>query len=144
MSTPAYEVDFYLWATETARALREGRLADVDLEHVAEEIEDMGKKERRELASRLTVVLVHLLKWRYQPARRSRSWRLTLVRQRQGLEPVLEESPSLRGTLPEALARAYIRARTRAETETGLPAETFPAACPFTAEQVLNVEFWPE
>ncbi len=144
MSTPAYEVDFFRWATETARALREGRIADVDLAQVAEEIEDMGKKERRELASRLTVVLMHLLKWTHQPGRRSRSWRTTLVRQRQELATVLEESPSLRAELPEVMVRAYAHARLRAATETGLPEDTFPAGCPFTVDQALDPGHWPE
>ena len=144
MSTAPYDTDFYRWTAETARALREGRLADVDLGHVAEEIEDMGKKERRELLSRMAVLLAHLLKWVRQPGRRSNSWRATAAEQRLELQLLLEDSPSLRREMEGQLARAYGRAVLIAIEDTDLPESAFPTACPFAVDQVLDPSFWPE
>jgi hypothetical protein len=129
---------------ETARALREGRVSDVDMGEVAEELEEMARSQRRELVSRLSVLLAHLLKWRYQPERRSRSWTATVTRQRSEVGLLLEESPSLRRSQGEALARAYPIAVRSAASETGLPEDTFPAGCPFTVDQALDPGHWPE
>lgn len=144
MSTTPYETDFYRWTAETARALREGRLADVDLEHVAEEIEDMGKSERRELVNRMAVLLAHLLKWSRQPEQRGNSWRATVEEQRAGVLELIEDSPSLRAVLLERLPDAYAKALRLVVRDTGLDRDTLPFACPFTVDEALDPGFWPD
>lgn len=145
MGAPSnYDSDFYAWAMEQAALIRAGNLAAVDLEHVAEEIESMGKTEKRELIGRLNVLLLHLLKWRYQPGFRSRSWRLSVEEQRYRLEGHLRDNPSLKAKLPETIADAYHIARVEAERETGFPRATFPETCPWSFDQISDDDFWPE
>ncbi len=139
-----YEQDFYAWLMHNARLIREGQFAEVDSEHVAEELESMGRSEKRELVSRLTVLLTHLLKWCYQPDRRSRSWQYTIEEQRQKVCEVLEDSPSLRHEIDTTVSRAYDRALLRACQEPHLDKTTFPALCPYTIDQILDVLFYPE
>jgi len=139
-----YERDFYAWANEQAGLLRAGRLSEADIEHVAEEIESMGKTEKRELVSRLTVLLLHLLKWRFQPGLRGASWRNSVRVQRIALAAHLRDNPSLKATLAEAIADAYRIARIEGETETGLSEETFPAVCPWPFERMMAEDFWPD
>jgi hypothetical protein len=114
--------------------------------HLAEELEDMGKSNRRALLNRLQVLVMHLLKYRHQPHLRSRSWEMTIRNQRDVIQDLLQESPSLSTILnePDKLAQAYIRAMRDAVAETGLSPNTFPSDCPFTLEQLLDPEFWPE
>ncbi len=140
----AYDDDFFAWTEEQARLLRAGELAEIDTLNLAEEIESVGRSDRREIRSRLMVLLAHLLKWRFQPDERSASWLSTVREQRDQIESILEDSPSLRPVIAEALTRAYKRARTVAAEETGLPETTFPADCPFTPEQIMAEEFLPE
>ncbi len=135
-----YDRDFYAWANEQAGLLREGRLSGADVANIAEEIESLGRNEKRELRSRLSVLLLHLLKWRHQPARRSRSWELSIANARNDLAEHLADSPSLRAMLPEAVASAYRRARLHAEQQTGLPAQAFPTECPWTFDQAMTEE----
>jgi len=104
----------------------------------------MGKTEKRELVSRLTVLLMHLLKWRFQPLLQGPSWRLTIRNQRMDIEDHLSDNPSLKAQIPDAMARAYRKALGEAALETGLPETTFPATCPWTFEQVSAAGFWPE
>jgi len=139
-----YDTDFYAWANEQAALLRAGRLAEADVENIAEEIESMGKSERRELISRLGVLLHHLLKWRHQPELRGRSWSLTIEHQRLRLARHLAENPSLKSQLDAVMAEAYEDARVDAERETHLPRSTFPADCPFTFDEAMNPNFWPD
>ena len=141
-----YEQDFYTWCLTTAALIREGKWYDLDREALAEEIESLGKSDWRELASRIAVLLRHLLKWRYQPERRQRgrSWRSTIWEQRSRLRRLLRQSPSLVPMVPQTIQEEYAEARQRASEETGLPLTTFPAACEWTAEQVLNADFWPD
>jgi len=139
-----YEQDYAAWATETGRLIREGRFTELDLENLAEEIEAMAGRDRREVLSRLTAVIHHLLKWKYQPEQRSASWRTTVVTQRGEITLLLEQSPSLRPTVPRSLAQVYGHAVTRAIAETGLPADAFPARCPFSVAQILDLEFFPD
>lgn len=143
MSIP-HDQDFYAWACEQAAFLRAGRLSELDLEHLAEEIDSMGASDRRELMSRLTVLLSHLLKWQYQPERRGTSWRLTIAEQRRSIERLLEDSPSLRQRIPEFLDSEYADARDSAMYETQLSKSVFPAQCPYTPEQVMAKDFWPD
>lgn len=139
-----YEKDFYAWTIHNAKLLREGKLSEVDIEHVAEEIESMGKGERRELVNRLAVLIAHLLKWKYQAIRRSRSWKLTIKEQRVQLTHLFEESPSLKHEIEPRLKDAYEQAVIIAERETALEEKTFPKTCPFDLKQCLNQNFFPE
>jgi hypothetical protein len=143
MST-LYDQDFHAWTQEQAALLRAGRLAEADIDHLAEEIDSMGRTERRELVNRLVVLLLHLLKWQVQPGRRGNSWRLSVKEQRLRLAAHLEDNPSLKAGLDAAIARAWRLARIEAERETGLPESTFPAECPFDVRQILDDGFWPE
>jgi hypothetical protein len=133
-----YETDVVAWAEAQAEALRAGRLDDLDLANLAEEIQGLADRDRRELRSRLRVLVMHLLKWQHQPDQRSRSWDATIDAQRADLEDLLDSSPNLRREVPDALAKIYPRAVKRAAKETGLPVAMFPRTCPFTPDQILN------
>ena len=139
-----YDEDFYLWTEEQARLLRSGDLSAIDAANIAEEIESMGRSDRRDLKSRLIVLLAHLLKWLYQPEARSRSWSDTIREQRQQIQLVLEDSPSLRSAAEQILNQAYRIARENAAEETGISEAAFPDACPFTPDKVLSRGFLPE
>lgn len=139
-----YESDFYGWTLEQANLLRSGRLDEVDLEHLIEEIESMGRGEKRELEHRLMVLLQHLLKWQFQPSHQGRSWRLTIQEQRREIPDVLEDNPSLKPTLADVMAKAYAKARKAASQETDTPVKMFPEQCPWTFEQALSEDFLPE
>lgn len=143
--TPAdlYEKDFYEWTVRNASLLRSGRASEADLAHIAEEIEDMGKRERRELLHRQSILIAHLLKWKVQPDRRSRSWELTIRVQRKDLAKLISENPSLLPYLKESLPEAYEHAAVDAMTETGRPESDFPSTCPFTLDLVLDADFLP-
>jgi hypothetical protein len=150
VSTAAlYDRDFYRWCLDQARALRalsamRANLAvPLDLDNLAEEIESLGKSQERELFSRYVVILVHLLKWRFQPERRTRSWRSTLLVQRDELESLYRFSPGLKALRRATLEEAYPIARNRAARETRLPLATFPETCPFTLEEIEDPEFLP-
>ena len=139
-----YDEDFFAWANEQAALLRAGKLAAADIEHIAEEIESMGRTEKREFVNRLAVLLLHLLKWRFQPERRGNSWRLSISNQRRQLGRHLRDNPSLKSALPEALDDAFGDAVNDAAGETGLSVETFPTACPWPFEQIMDAGFWPD
>ncbi len=139
-----YDEDFFAWASEQAALLREGKLGQADLEHIAQEIESMGRTEKRELISRLTVLMLHLLKWRFQPTMRSKSWRLSIEGQRLDIEAHLQDNPSLKASMAEAIAFSYRRALIEAERETGLEAGSFPRDCPWSFEEMMAGDFWPE
>lgn len=147
-TTTLYGTDFYAWARQQAQLLRAEELEKLDLPNLIEELEAMSLRERRELTSRLIVLLMHLLKWQYQPAphgrAQPRSWLSTITSQRQKVELLLEDSPSLRREVVDRLSYAYPRARLQASRETDLPLATFPATCPYTAEQVLDDGFFPD
>jgi hypothetical protein len=142
-TAPLYERDFYAWANAQAALLRAGKLAQADIEHIAEEIESMGKTEKRELISRLAVLLAHLLKWRYQPRLKGASWETTIRVQRIDLALHMDDNPSLKNQLPEAITTAYRKAVIEAAGETGLPEDTFPSVCPWPFEQFMDEGFWP-
>jgi hypothetical protein len=139
-----YDRDFYAWANEQAALLRAGKLGQADLEHIAEEIESMGKTEKRELVSRLTVLMLHLLKWRFQPEFRSRSWRLSVQEQRLQVASHLADNPSLKARQAATIADSYRLAVIGAQRETGLDAEVFPTGCPWSFEQMMDDDFWPD
>lgn len=145
LSTPSlYDQDFYAWANEQAALLRAGKLAEADIENIAEEIESLGKTEKRELVSRLTVLLLHLLKWRFQPSRRGRSREATITVQRNDVTDHLRDNPSLSAQLDEAMTRAYRKAAISAMGETDLPLSTFPVVCPSSFDQIMAQDFWPD
>jgi hypothetical protein len=143
MTPDLYEKDFYEWTVRNASLLRSGRASEADLAHIAEEIEDMGKRERRDLLHRLSIVIAHLLKWKVQPDRRSRSGELTIRVQRKDLAKLLSENPSLQPYLENSLAEAYEHAVVDAMTETGCPESDFPSSCPFTLDVVLDADCLP-
>nr|WP_274600207.1 DUF29 domain-containing protein [Thiocystis violacea] len=134
--------DRHAWAMESARMLRTGQMSELNLGRIAEELEDRGRSEKQALSSHLKVLVLHLLKWRYQPAFRGLSWKLSITHARDEVMELLEDSPSLRATLPELLMRRYPAARRRAILETGLREETFPRASPFTLDQLLDADDW--
>ncbi|HND97106.1 MAG TPA: DUF29 domain-containing protein [Plasticicumulans sp.] len=150
MGANLYDTDFCAWAQRQAELIRAGRLAEVDFEHVAEEIESMGRSEAREAVSRLTVLLAHLLKWQHQPERREpeisgRSWRRTLTEQRRSLAKLFRDSPSLRARLPELIVDAYPDAAEFARLETGLIDPPWSAdECPYSPGEVMADDFLPQ
>ena len=144
MSNTLYDQDFYAWANEQAGLLRAGNLSAADIEHIAEEIESMGRSEKRELTNRLGVLLLHLLKWQYQPDRRGKSWRNTIATQRLDVADHLADNPSLHAKLGQSISDAYKRARLAAANETDLDADAFPVTCPWAFEQVMDPDFWPD
>lgn len=140
--THSYEQDFYAWTQEQAHLLRAGNLLNIDINHLAEEIEDMGRSEKRTLSSRLEILLIHLLKWQFQPTHRGNSWQLTICEQRIRLAEHLADNPSLWSALDERLGKSYKLAILGAGKETGM--NNFPPICPYTIEQILQETFFPE
>jgi hypothetical protein len=139
-----YEVDFYAWTQEQARLLRERRWNDLDLDNLIDEVESVGRSDKRQIESRLEVLLAHLLKWKFQPGGRGNSWVGTIFEQRSRLIGLVEESPSLREFQRQEVFKGYAAARLLASRETGIALGVFPEECPFTPEQVLDLEYFPE
>jgi hypothetical protein len=146
MSTTAalYDQDFYLWCLETCATLGAREFEALDVCHLIEEIRALAGRDRRELTSRLETLVMHLLKWHYQPAERSGSWRGTIRRERREIARLLVQSPSLKQMVPDDITTGYPHAREDASDETGLRLDTFSVTCPWTPEQVLDETFWPE
>lgn len=144
--TAGYDTDFYTWTQAQAALLREGAFNELDLVNLAEEIESLGKSDRRALGSHLEGLVMHLLKWQYQPRRRQtgHSWYSTIVEHRSQIRAIVEDSPSLQRAVSVLLERRYPSARQRASGDTHLSLVTFPEACPWSAEQVLDAAFFPE
>jgi hypothetical protein len=140
----AYDDDFFAWTQEQARLLREGNFSQLDVENVAEELESMGRSDKREIDSRLEVLLMHLLKWQVQTGMQSASWAGTIKEQRRRIRKLLQESPSLRPLVAQMIPEAYVEGREKAATETGLTEAMFPAQCPYSPEQILSEDFLPE
>lgn len=138
-----YETDFYSWTQEQAKLLRHQQWNQLDLPNLIEEIESLGKQQRAELRNRLNVLIGHLLKWEYQAKRRSRSWLMTIRVQRRDIQELLEENPSLKPYLEEALQKIYESGRDLAVGETNLPLKTFPDNCPYTLEEIFRDGFYP-
>ena len=139
-----YKTDFFAWTQEQSTLIRAKRWSEIDVEHLAEEVEDMGKNERRSLESRLEILLMHLLKWQVQKDRRSNSWRRTIKDQRRRLEKLLSENPSLKVELLEFVEDVYPSAIVASANEAGLDDENFPVNCPYSVEQVLDSNYLPE
>jgi hypothetical protein len=139
-----YEKDFYAWTQEQANLIRQGKFNEIDTLHIIDEIESMGRSEKRALKSRLAVLLMHLLKWQYQPTFRGVSWTITIRNQRWEIAELLEDNPSLQHWVADTMLDAYKQARLNAQTETALRLDVFPEECPWTVEQVISNEFFPE
>lgn len=142
-SSELYEVDFQAWTQQQAKLLQEKKWSGLDLPNLVEEIEALGRQERRELENRLGVLLGHLLKWEFQPDNRSKSWFATIREQRRRSLRLLEQNPSLHSYLPEALESAYQDALDLAVRETSMSYKTFPQECRYSLEQALDFEFFP-
>lgn len=142
----SYESDVVAWAKEQAALIRAGQFDQLDLTHIAEEIEDVGKSEQRELASRMAVLLAHILKWKFQPQKRSVSWTLTIKEPRRLLVRRVQKTPSLSPILsdPEWVDEIWVDAKALAEKETGLDMSTYPEICPWSMADVLTPEWLPD
>ena len=139
-----YDVDFNLWVEEQVVALKGGRLEDLDLPNLIEEVESLARKDRKALRSYLEVLLIYLLKWQFQPEKRSKSWDTSITRARIEIEDIYMDSPSLRNYLPTVTGKVYDRAKLLAAKETGLAKTAFPAECPYELKQALDMDFLPE
>ena len=140
----SYEKDFYSWTQEQAELLKNGRFSELDIDNLIEEVESMGKSEKRELESRLTILLLHLLKWKYQEVRRGRSWQLSIDEQRIQFEKTLNENPGLKPALDEIIKDAYRLAVIKAARETKISKAVFPECCPWTLAQFIEDGFYPD
>ncbi|MGF1524007.1 MAG: DUF29 domain-containing protein [Leptolyngbyaceae cyanobacterium] len=146
MKTPLYDRDFHQWTQHQIALLQREQWAELDAANLIEELADLGRSEQKELGSYLKVLMMHLLKWQYQPQRRTQSWEVTIANCRDNIQDCLEDSPSLQRFLKdeEWVAKYYRRARRDAAKETAMPINPFPATCPFTIVQVIDAQFWPE
>jgi hypothetical protein len=139
-----YDTDFFAWSQEQAELLRTGRADEADLAVIADEIESMGKSQRRAIVSRLAILILHLLKWERQPALRGASWRLGIANARDALADLFGENSSLKAQSDSLIVSAYRYARRQAAGETGLPDAAFPSTCPWSLETLLDEGFWPD
>ena len=141
--TSLYDRDYALWLEMTIEQLRQQNFDQVDWENVLDEFESMSKRDRRSIKSNLVILLLHLLKWEFQPEIRSGSWTGSIIEHRQRLRDLLNDSPSLRNYLAEVLSLAYSDAIVRAVNETGLEIAMFPIDCPYDIVNILNPSFLP-
>ncbi|MGB3768952.1 MAG: DUF29 domain-containing protein [Phormidesmis sp.] len=139
-----YERDYFAWIEATLRGLQQRDYNSVDWNNLIEEIADMGRREKRSLEGNLVIVLLHLLKWQYQPGRKSRSWASSIAEHRRRIRKQLKDSPSLKTFIVEELSESYTDSVRQASIETGLPIETFPVSCPYAIAQVLDDDFLPQ
>jgi hypothetical protein len=140
-----YDRDFLQWTEHQIACLQKGQWENVDVDHLVEELGDLGRSEQKELGSHLKVLIMHLLKWQYQPDRRTASWEVTLANCRDSIQDCLEDSPSLQRFLNDAewVAKHYRRARRDAAKEIQIQAERFPAKCPYSLDKILDPAFFP-
>lgn len=139
-----YNADFAQWITQATLLLQQGKFDELDIENLIEEVEDLGKRDRRALCSNLEIVLLHLLKWQFQPEQRSASWRGSIREHRRQITRILKDSPSLNAYLQQEYEDCYIGARLQAADETGSPLNTFPPECPYVLAHTLNENFFPD
>lgn len=138
-----YDNDFDNWIQQHIFLLKEHRFSEIDVVHLINELEDMGKSNQRELENRLECLIMHLLKWQYQPNKRSNSWQATIKEQRRRLNRLLKDAPSLKNRMNDAIANVYSDAVDSACGETGLTETVFPNACSYSKEQLLDNEYYP-
>jgi hypothetical protein len=139
----SFDQDFHAWVLEQIELLKDGRFADLDIEHLTDELRAIAMAEKSEIDNRLVVLLQHLLKWEFQPERRSNSWRATILEQRTRINRVISDSPSLRRYPGRVIEKEYVIGRLHASGETGLPLDRFPSTCPYSVAQVLDENFFP-
>jgi hypothetical protein len=139
-----YDTDFYQWTKWNTELLRQGKLDEIDIENIAEEIESLGKRDKRELISRLAVLIMHLLKYQFQPQKISDSWITTISTQRREIKLVIEDSPSLKYNIDKTIDKAFIEAKRQFEEETNIPKEILSETCPYSWEQLTKHEFLPK
>jgi hypothetical protein len=139
-----YDTDFLAWLETTAHLLKTRQLDQIDYDNLIEEIEAMGRSEKTALTSNLRILLMHLLKWKYESSRQSNSWRFTIREHRKRIQQAFLDSPSLKRHFEQVFDVAYKDGRELAADETGMPIDTFPLVCPFTIEQVLDSDYLPE
>lgn len=139
-----YETDFNLWLEETVNLLKQRKLDELDIDNLIEEIEAMGRSEKRGFRSNLEQLLLHLLKWKYQPNKRSGSWESSIIEHRNRTLDDLEDSPSYKPYYEQIFDKCYHNARKYAKAETGLPLNTFPEVCPFTKSEILTADYLPD
>ncbi len=142
--TQLYEKDFCLWIETTANLLKQGQFSELDIENLIEEIETMGRSEKDTLESNLIIVFLHILKWQYQPNKRSRSWESSILEHRRRIHKAIKNSPSLKPFLANVFAECYQYGRKRASIETGLSLRAFPTESPFTIDEILDEDFLPD
>lgn len=140
----SYETDYYAWTADQAERLRQTRPGNIDWENVAEEVESLGRSDKRAIGSDLKVLLEHLIKWRFQPEKRTSSWSDSIEEHRDRILRIIEDSPSLAATPQDILPKEYVRARRKSLRDTKLPAKKVPESSPFTVKQVLDPEFFPD
>jgi len=138
-----YETDFYAWALYNAQLLREKKFSELDIEHLVEELEAMGKRDKRELANRFVILIAHLLKWAYQTHYRSKSWIRSIDEQRIQIKRLVQDNPHLKSYMLEAINSAYGDAVKLAAKETGIAQTCFPAECAYSIEQLVDEDFYP-
>jgi hypothetical protein len=138
-----YENDFYAWALEIAQLIKDKQFDKIDVEHLAEEVESMGAVTRNALESHLIELMLHLLKWQFQPKRKGSSWQKSIGKQRIGIDKVLKQNPSLKYQYQQRIDECYVYAKRYAAVETKLPISTFPETCPYSVEQLFDFEFLP-
>jgi len=144
LTTSLYESDFYGWTLQQAEALRSRNMSELDFENLLEEMEAMGRSEKRGLKNRLVILLIHILKWQYQPERQGNSWKLTIRNQREEVLELLEENPSLKPRIDSVLESAWKKALRETEKETKMDRSSFPAQCPWSFDEVMDDDFWPD
>ena len=144
MSANLHDKDFHAWTLQQADLLKAGKLHEIDLDNLIEEIESMGASERNQLQNRLKVLIGHLLKWQFQPTYRTRSWNATIEEQRLSVMTLIEDNPSLKRILDERITKAYPQGVLLAVKETNLDKKAFPSSCPYSIEQLFDVEFLPD
>jgi len=138
-----YEHDFCAWLEHNVVLLKQGRVSEIDIRNIADELESMGKSQHRELTNRLKILFAHLLKWEFESEYRSKSWKRTIIEQRQQIRQLLETSPSLKHGIDGKVEKAYVYAVEYAAFETGIPQNDFPKNCPYFLEQALDRNFYP-
>ena len=141
---PKYDKDVYGWAIHTAQLLKDGKMDEVDLENIIEEVETLGRNEKHELLNRLSVLISHLLKWQYKPTMRGHTLKYSIIEARKKSEIQYRDNPSLKDELDEVLMDAYDLAIILAARDTGLYDNVFPKECPYTFEEIMNDAFYPE
>ena len=144
MKTNLYDKDYCLWLEETIQLLREGRLTELDISNLIEEIEDMGISQKKAVKSNSRILLMHLLKWKYQPTKRSKSWKSSIIKHRKRIRDSFEDSPSLKVYFANNFDLCYQDARELAAAETGLSIDEFPIESPFSEQDTLKPDYFPE